>query len=305
MNTQPSNRHIGLTFALATSLQWAIVPILGKGLLHQMDAETLTWYRQIGCGLPLLIYFLWRRPDWSGLRDRRVLKLLTICVVGLICNGFFFNAGLQYASASAAQMIAQVGPVLVLLGAVLLFKESFTRRQWGGTAAIISGQLLFFHTRLADLFGMTSYGVGLMLLGLTPLFWSSYALAQKRLGTQLDSQQVLLIAYLIGTLVLLPMATPSQSLELDGLGLALLIGTLVLYLTSYLTLGWAMKRWEASRVSAMLTVTPLFTVTFSQLVELAVPGYIEAEPVGLVNLLGALLVVGGSLVIALPKRRYA
>ncbi len=305
MNTQVSPGKAGFLLAIATSLQWAIVPILGKGLLQQMDAGTLTWYRQIGCALPLILFFLWQRPDWRSLRDRQSLKLLAICVVGLCGNGYFFNAGLKYATPSATQMIVQVGPVLVLLGAVILFKESFTRRQWGGTLAVVCGQLLFFHTRIADLVGLTSYGVGLMLLALTPLFWASYALAQKRLGRRLGPQQVLLVSYLVGTLAFLPLATPDRALSLDVIGLLLLGGTLILYMTSYITLGGAMVRWEASRVSAMLTVTPLITVIFSQLVEALVPGYLEAEPMGSLNLAGALLVVGGSLLIALPKRRYA
>ncbi len=297
--------NIGLTLALATALQWAIVPILGKGLLLQMDAGTLTWYRQIGRALPLALFFLWQRPDWTALRDRQTQKLLAICVIGLCGNGYFFNAGLKYATPSATQMIVQVGPVLVLLGAVILFKESFTRRQWVGTLVIVLGQLAFFHTRIGDLVGLTSYGIGLMLLALTPLFWASYALAQKRMGRQLSSQQVLLIAYLVGTVIFLPLATPDRALMLDGVGLLLLGATLVLYMTSYITLGGAMVRWEASRVSAMLTVTPLITVLFSKVVEALVPGYLEPEPMGPLNLIGALAVVGGSLVIALPKRRYA
>lgn len=305
MNAQTSSWKVGLPLAVATAMQWAVVPILGKGLLHTLDPQTLTWYRQIGCALPMALFFLWQRPSWAGLRDRRALKLLAICVIGLAGNAFFFNAGLNYATPSATQMIAQLGPVLTLLGAVLLFKESFTRRQWSGTVAIVGGLGLFFHSRIADLTGLTGYGIGLLLLAFTPLFWSSYALAQKRLGRRLETQQVLIIAYVIGTLLFLPVSTPTQALALDGLGMTLLLGTLLLYLFSYVTLGLAMNRWEASRVSAMLTLTPLFTLFFSAITERLAPGYIAAEPIGLLNLLGAALVVGGSLIIALPRRRYA
>jgi drug/metabolite transporter (DMT)-like permease len=266
---------------------------------------TLTWCRQIGCGLPMVLYFIWRRADWRGLRDRQLLKLLAVCVVGLGGNALLFNIGLQYATPSATQVMGQLGPVLMLLGAVFIFKESFTRQQWLGAAAIMAGLLLFFHDRLGDLVGMTAYGIGMVILAIAPLFWASYALAQKRLSGRLGTQQVLVVAYVIGTFVFLPMAKPGAVAGLGPVGWLLLVGLIGLYMASYITLGGAMARWEASRVSAMITLTPLFTLGFSQMVVLVAPGAITVERTDLLSLLGALMVVGGSLLIALPRRRYA
>jgi drug/metabolite transporter (DMT)-like permease len=70
---------------------------------------------------------------------------------------------------------------------------------------------------------------------------------------------------------------------------------------SYVTLGGAMTRWEASRVSAMLTTTPLFTLAYAAALGYWVPGYTPADVLDLLSWLGAALVVVGSCVVAMPR----
>jgi drug/metabolite transporter (DMT)-like permease len=305
MNSAVSNWRVGLPFALAASVTWALIPILIKGLLSRLDPMTVTWFRHIGCAVPMAAWFLWRRPDWRGLRRADTRRLVTICVVGLSGNALLFNLGLQYASPGAAHVIGQLGTVITLVGGVFIFRESFTRQQWLCACGILLGLALFFHNRFADVIALTSTGVGLILLALAPLLWAAYALAQKGIGGHLGSQQVLTLTYLFGTLVFLPIATPSDLLDVDGTGWFLLVAMTVLYMGSYMALGRAMISWESSRVSAILTVTPLLTLTFSHLVLVLVPDYMAHETTDPLSLLGALLVVGSSLRIALPRRRYS
>lgn len=305
MTTAVSNWHIGLPLAVLTSMLWAIVPPVMKGLLTHLDPMTLVWCRQIGCGALMVGYFLFRRDiSWAALRERNVLVLVGICSIGLTVNNLLLFIGLQYATPSATQVLSQLGPVLVLLGGVFLFKESFTRQQWFGAVVVVSGLVIFFHDHLVDIVSMSHYGYGMLLLAIAPMFWASYVLAQKRLSGQLGAQQVLMIAYLLCTFVLLPWSTPARVLELDPIPAVLLAMVIGIYLISYMSLGTAMVHWEASRVSAMITLTPLFTLIFSHLIAVIFPGYLQPEDHDLLSWGGALLVVAGSFLAALPRGRY-
>lgn len=303
MSSTVSNWKIGLPLAVLTAMLWAIVPPVMKGLMTQLDPMTLVWCRQVGCGVLMVGYFAVRRDvSWAGLRDRSVCGLVAICAVGLTVNALLLFIGLQYATPSATQVLGQLGPVLVLIGAVLIFKESFTRQQWFGAAVVIGGLVIFFHDHLGDMVGSGDYGFGVLVLTIAPLFWASYALAQKRLGGRLGSQQVLMIAYVVGTFALLPLSAPAKLMTLDALALVLLAAIIAVYIVSYLALGTAMQHWEASRVSAMITLTPLFTLVFSHVIAALFPGYLQPEAHDLISWGGAALVVAGSFLAAVPRR---
>ncbi len=306
MTLPASNWKIGLPLAIVTAMCWGVMPLLLKGLLDQLDPMTLAWTRQVGCGAVMVAYFLWRRDvSWSALRSWRVIGLVAICALGMTGNALLFNIGLLHATPSATQVLGQLGPVLVLVGAVLLFKESFTRQQWFGAATAVVGLAVFFHDRVFDLLHQTSFGYGMLMLLIAPLFWSSYALAQKRLGLRLGSQQVLMISYVLGVFALLPFSQTGRVALLDTDSWTLLAAVIAVYVVSYVALGVAMSRWEASRVSAMITLTPLFTLGFGHLIAWIVPTYLGAENHDALSWGGALMVVVGSFLAAMPRRRYA
>lgn len=305
MNAPASNWRIGLPLSVATSICWGITPLLLKGLLAELDPMTLAWCRQVGCGLLIVGFFLWRRDiSWQALRSRRVLGLVAICTFGMTANTLLFNIGLEYASPSTTQVMGQLGPILLLIGAVFIFKESFTGQQWLGSAITILGLGLFFHDHVADLLHMSSFGFGMLMLLIAPLFWTAYALAQKCLTGQLGTQQVLMISYLVGVVVLLPLSALPRVALLSAGGWFLLAGVIAAFVLSYVALGTAMARWEASRVSAMITLTPLFTLGFGHVVAVFFPSYLAVEHHDLLSWGGAVLVVAGSCLAALTRRRY-
>lgn len=299
-----SNWRIGLPLAVLASMLWATVMPIAKGLMPYLDPITLAWCRQVGCGALMTTYFLCRRDiSWAALRDSSVLGLVAVCAIGMAANTLLVFIGLQYARPSAAQVIGQLGPIAVLLGAVFIFKESFTRQQWFGAAVVVSGLAIFFHDSLFDMFARNEAGFGMLILAIAPLFWAAYALAQKRIGRRLDSQQVLVIAYVLGTFALLPAATPTRVAELDTLALLLVGVVIAVNIISYVALGTALLHWEASKVSVMITLTPLFTLIFSHLIAAIFPTYLAPENYDLLSWGGAVLVIAGSLVTAMPLRR--
>ncbi len=61
----------------------------------------------------------------------------------------------------------------------------------------------------------------------------------------------------------------------------------------------ALKHWDASRVGATLTLTPLFTMATMWVLEHTSPGFVKPEQLNFTSVLGAFVVVGGSMLCAL------
>ena len=300
----PTNWKVGLSFSLVTAIMWGGLPIALKVILGEMDSITVTWYRFSVSALIALLWYGHRSGDAiKRLLTRPLWPLTLLAVVGLLTNYILYLMGLDQTTAEAAQILIQLAPLLLLVGSVWLFKEPFSAAQWLGVAGFTLGLLLFFHHRLRTLASLDeSYLLGIVLLLLAATTWAGYGLAQKKLLKQVSSNELLLLLYVAGSLCFWPAASPSQVLQLDGFGLMMLAFAALNTIIAYGSFGYAMTHWEASRVSAVISVTPLLTLFFVFLSNVLYPGFIQTEPLDWLNWLGAVLVVSGSTLAALGNR---
>jgi drug/metabolite transporter (DMT)-like permease len=132
--------------------------------------------------------------------------------------------------------------------------------------------------------------------------WAVYALAQKQLLTQLASEQVLFMLYVGAVPLLLAPAHLAQILALDGLQFGMLAFCCANTVVAYGCFAEALEHWEVSRVSAVVTLAPIFTVIGIYAAAWLWPDAAPAEALSAWNLLGAALVVGGSMTTALGAR---
>lgn len=296
--------RVGLSFSLITAIMWGGLPLALKVILDDMDSITVTWYRfSISAALALLWYGRHSMGAVKRLLSRPLWPLTLLAVAGLLSNYIFYLVGLDYTTAEAAQVLIQLAPLLLLIGSVWFFNERFTAVQWLGVMAFTAGLLLFFHHRLYALAGVgEGYLLGLMLLVLAAVTWTGYGMAQKQLLKHVNANDLLLLIYVAGALLYLPASSPTQVLKLDGLGLVMLAFASLNTIIAYGSFGVAMTHWEASRVSAVITIAPLLTLFFVFLSNALYPGFVQAEPLDWMNWLGAVLVVGGSTTAALGNR---
>lgn len=295
---------LGLGLALATAFLWGLLPIALKLLLAEMDVWSITWYRFLAAALILGLFLARRRtlPKPTGL-NRHGWLLMFIAVLGLTGNYLLYLLGLDFITPGAAQIVIQLAPMLLLLGGLIVFGERFVALQWSGFAVLVAGLLLFFNHRLGEIFGsLGEYTIGILLIVAASFTWAAYALAQKQLLKDLASEQIMLIIYLAGALLFLPAARPHSLLELGGPGLLLLAFASLNTLFAYGAFAEALDHWEASRVSAVLTITPLLTLLFMHLLGLITTA-VTPEPLNWLSICGALLVVVGSMLTALGGGR--
>jgi drug/metabolite transporter (DMT)-like permease len=186
---------------------------------------------------------------------------------------------------------------------VFVFRERFDPRQWTGFAVLIAGLLLFFNDRLPLLLYPTrGLGLGVMLMVAAAVSWALYGLAQKRLLEHYSAPQVFLMLYAGATVLLLPASAPAAIFDLDGLQLAMLAFCCANTLAAYGAFGEALHHWDVSRVSAVLSTAPLFTIISMWLVERSGVALVAPEGLNALSIVGALGVVAGSMVTALAAR---
>jgi drug/metabolite transporter (DMT)-like permease len=253
----------------------------------------------------LAIYLAGRRklPTLQQLRSTS-LRLLAIATIFLGLNYLFFLQGLALTSANNAEVLIQLAPVTFGLGAIAIFKERYTLRQWAGMAVLILGLVLFFNEQLRTLITATSkYLLGSSVLVLAAVTWAIYALAQKQLLQRLSSTSIMLIIYGGCALMFSPFATPQKILTLSPLHLGMLLFCGLNTLVAYGAFAEALEHWEASRVSAVLALAPLGTLLAVEVVSSLMPNLIAPEPLTLLGVVGAILVVGGCIAIALGRKR--
>ncbi|PPS39834.1 DMT family transporter [Chroococcidiopsis sp. TS-821] len=303
---QTSGRwRLGLALSLLTVFLWGILPIALSVTLQVVDVYTLTWFRFL-ISFALLAVFLASRqqlPRWQKLRDAG-LGLVFIATVFLGINYLLFVQGLTLTSAGNAQVLIQLAPVLFGIGAIAVFRERFNRYQSIGLGILVFGLVLFFNEQLQSLLVASStYLLGSSILVLAAAAWAVYALAQKQLLRSLSSTNVMLLIYGGCALLFTPVATPQTILTLSLLHWGTLLFCGLNTLIAYGAFAEALEHWEASRVSAVLALTPIVTLISVEVVSSILPSWIASEQLTLLGFAGAILVVTGSMAIALGKSR--
>lgn len=304
---QSSGRwQLGLALSLITVFLWGILPIALKLTLQALDVYTLTWFRFVVSFGVLALYLGARQqlPSLQKLRSRNLLGLLAIATVFLALNYWLYLLGLKLTSPANAQVLIQLAPVLMGLGALVIFKERYTLRQWVGLGILTLGLSLFFHEKLRALItAPTQYLLGCGIIVIAAAAWAVYGLAQKQLLVRLPSSNIMLVIYGTSILLFTPFAAPAQLLALSPFQWGILLFCAFNTVTAYGAFAEALQHWEASRVSAVLALTPIVTLLSIWAVSLLAPAAFEPERITILAVGGALLVVAGSMAIALKKKR--
>ncbi len=299
---QTSGRwQLGLALSLVTIFLWGILPIALAVTLQALDVYTVTWFRfMMAFGL-LAAYLAARKqlPTWQKLREAS-LGMLAIATVVLGLNYLLVLQGLAQTSPTTSEVIIQLAPVLLGLGGIAVFKERYTLYQWVGLGILTLGLVLFFHEQLKTvLTAQATYLLGNAILVIAAIAWAIYALVQKQLLRQLPSASIMLVIYGGCTILLSPFATPQRLLTLSPLHLGMLLFCGLNTLMAYGAFAEALEHWEASRVSAVIALAPLVTLVAVWVVSWLTPTLIAPEHLTVLGVLGAILVVAGSMAIAL------
>lgn len=307
MERHRASGRSGLGFGLAATTMglWGVLPLALEVALRSVDPITLIWFRFVVAAL-LLGAWLAARGGLPRLRGLRAADgwLLAVAMAGLAVNYVGFLLGLQRTTPANAQVLIQAAPLLLAVGGLVVFRERFARLQWLGLAAIAAGLAGFFASQLGALGReLGRYLSGVSWIAVAAVTWAVYGLAQKQLLRALSSQGVMLCIYAGCALVFWPWAAPGTLARVSGADAAVLAFCALNTLVAYGAFAAALEHWEATRVSAVLALTPLATLACSAAAARLLPGAAAPETLSPASWAGAAAVVAGSLLISLGGRR--
>lgn len=294
----PQRPLLGFILALICTMTWGILPLLMQHVLQHMNAATLVWYRFIAAAIGLLVILgMGRRLPPRTAFSRKQIKWFIFGVLGLAGNFFLFSSSLNYISPTTLQVLWQLAPFTMMLCGIIIFKESFGRHQKIGTLMLIIGLAAFFNDRFNEMMHGGNYAFGVALGACAALVWVAYGLAQKRLLQNFSAQQILLLIYAGCAIVLLPAASPAQIQDINGAWIIFCflfccLNTLV----GYGAYAESLKYWDATKVSVVTTLLPVFTMLFSWLTHFIAPQLFVRPNMNSLSYLGAFIVVAGTLI---------
>lgn len=297
----------GFALSLLTAFMWGILPHFMLLVLTAIDPITVSFYRFLFAFLVVLAVITLKN-QWPAKSQFKQGRFAIVLLAGLALSANYvgYVKSLEYLHPETAQVIIQLAPFLLMLGGVWFFKEVFTRLQLVGAVTLMLGFSLFFDNKWHALLAFgDSYSVGVFIMVFAAVTWVAYALLQKFLLLHFSARQMTLIFYGLGAMMLLPL---SDITSIDALtwvsGIALLfccINTLV----AYGSFTRAMSVWEASKVSAVIAMAPVFTILSSGLAVAVYPQFFEHSDLTQTAYIGGFLVVIGSMLTALGRRTKA
>lgn len=298
----PTIRHAaGFFLSLIAAMLWGMLPVALKELLAGMDAITIVWYRFFVAGVVLFAWLAFHRKLPQPFKQNAQIKwFLLFAAIGLCINYFLFSFSLNFVNGETSEAVIQLTTLFLILGGVIVYKEPFFAVQKFGTVLIMLGLLLFFNDRLSGLLNLENREtIGVIIVVFAAITWTVYALLQKQLLNSFSSVQILFLIYMFSIVVLVPFISPASLFQLSEMQVYLLLFCCLNTIVAYGCFAEALNCWDASKVSAVLALAPLFTIGSLKLVVFLQPDYAFSDRLSMLSLLGALLLVIGSVLTAL------
>jgi len=238
---------------------WSGNYIAGKIALREFSPMLLAGLRIGMAGLMILPLWLWRGRPPGG---RSLLQLLALGVLGVTLNQVFFIVGLSRTSVAHSALIIGMGPILVLILAVLRGLERMTVRKLIGMLIALAG------VGVLKAFEPSAAGptwLGDFFVFLAALVFALFTVFGKEATKRYDSLTVNTVAYVAGGVTLFPVtlweAARHPLAHVSGAAwLAAAYMALFPSVVAYLIYYHALTRIAASRVSAFSYLQPVFAL---------------------------------------------
>ncbi len=298
-----NDRKKGIILSLITTLMWGLLAIALKVAVSKVPSATIVWLRYSMAFSALFVWFL--------LTNRKELKImvrppwqLIVATLALAVNYIGFMLGVKYTSPSNAQVIIQVGPILLALAGIYFFKEKVHKNQILGFTIVVIGFLLFYSQQLKNLLtSAEEFNTGVLLTLMAAVAWAIYASFQKHLVKTHHSQTLNLVIFGLPTILYLPFADFSSLSGLTPVWWALLIFLGANTLIAYGTMSASLKYMEANKVSMIVITNPIITfIIMAMLTQMNVT-WIAGEHFKPLVWAGAILFISGAILVLKPSNQ--
>lgn len=234
-------------------------------------------------------------PMARGLARRRVVLDRRVWLLAAGAGIFFaldlalWNTSLFMIPAATSTLLGNDAPIIVGLGALLIFHERLRPAYWVGLVLALSGMAIIVGK---DVLAGSSFGAGDLLALAAGCSYAGYLLATQRIRARMDTITSLWVPGVAGALLLLIFNLVAHRPLLGYSGqayLALLALGLISQVAGWLAINYALGHLPASIVSVTLLGQPVLTAILA--VPLLGQGLTTGELVGGVVALGGIYLV--------------
>jgi len=288
-----NNNTKGILYASFTAIFWGFLAVGLKIAVAKIDPFTIVWFRFALAFLVLFLIFLYKKKEELSILVKPPL-LLVVAAVFLGINYYGFMAGIQKTSPNSAQVVMQVGPVILAMIGVLAFKEKIKGRQAIGFAITMIGLGLFYREQISMMTSKDLFNEGMMWIFIGAISWVVYAALQRGLVRRYRPQQLNLMLYGLPAFAYLFLAEPAS---LNGMSIQfwlLMIFLAMNTLLSYGALAEALKLSDANTVSVILICNPIITIITMWILGVFDVPWIEKDYMSAQSLMSAVLVLCGA-----------
>lgn len=260
----PAADPIALLAGLFTVTLWgsAFVGIRAAGVAFSPGSLALA--RLLVSCLILGAAALVRRDPLPARRD--LAKIAVYGVLWLAVYSTALNAAERIVDAGTAALLINIGPIVVAILAGKFLGEGFPRRLFAGCAIAFAGCALI---GLATTQSRAGAGIGIALLALAVIAYSTAIVVQKPVLARVPPFQVTFIGVVAATIFCLPFA-PALAVEVGKAGSGAVAWTVYLgafpTAIGFATWGFALRRTNAGQLGTLTYLAPVVAVLLSWVV---------------------------------------
>ncbi len=279
----------GLMFVLC--ICWGFQQVAIKLTLDDVPSILQLAVRSGGAALVLGALVLWKEGR-GAFTDGTLLPGIAVGTLFAL-EFLFIGEGLNHTSASHLSVFLYTAPMFAALGLHLMLpEERLSPVQWLGVMVAFGGIATAFLGQPSGAPGNVLLGDAYALCG--AVAWGATTLVIRGSSLSEANPVKTLFYQLFGAVLLLTVvafSTGKTDLQLTHKAvISLAFQVVVIALVSYLAWFWLLRRYLATRLSALSFMTPLFGVTFGVLV--------LGETIDLSFAIGATLVLGGIVLVS-------
>ena len=225
-----------------------------------VSGSSSAFYRVLFAAVVAVPWCLWKRPI---LPSRNAVLLAFAGGAFLAVDLVLWQVALLVTSAANATLLANVAPMWVGLGALLLFRERLGSYFWSGLVLALAGMALVVSGGARQL---VNTGYGDMLAIVASFFYALYFLVTQRARASMDTLTFLALSVASGVVLLLAvclvLGAPLGGFSTRTWAAFAALG-LVSHLGGYLAISYALVHLRATSVSVSLLVQPVITALLS------------------------------------------
>jgi drug/metabolite transporter (DMT)-like permease len=246
---------------LLVTVCWASNIIAGKQALTGFGAPALAQLRMLGTAAVYLIAFVASgRMRRLPLTPRKELFLVIVAAAGIALNQITFIGGMALSTVAHAGLIVALGPVMVLVIAVVIHLEALTAWKLTGMVLAFAGVAILTLDKAGQ--GSSSQFLGDLILVASTLVFAIYTILVKEVADRFDALTLNTFIFVLGALMMFPFCAHAVTLTnwagltfeaWWGLGFMIVFGSVM----SYLLFAYVLTELAASRVAAFNYLQPV------------------------------------------------